>query len=41
VTNTGSVGFHRRLGFEAERVGDDDGRGKPMMVMTRPLPWDS
>lgn len=40
VTNTGSVGFHRRLGFEAERVEDYDGRGKPMMVMTRPLPWN-
>jgi L-amino acid N-acyltransferase YncA len=40
VTNSGSVGFHRRLGFEAERVEDYDGRGKPMMVMTRPLPWN-
>ena len=26
--------------FEAERVEDYDGRGKPMMVMTRPLPWN-
>ena len=40
VTNSGSVGFHRRLGFDADRVDDYDGRGKPMMVMTRPLPWD-
>jgi ribosomal protein S18 acetylase RimI-like enzyme len=40
VTNTGSVAFHRRLGFDAARVEDYDGRGRPMMVMTRPLPWD-
>lgn len=39
VTNGGSVAFHRRLGFETGRVEDYDGRGKPMMIMTRPLPW--
>jgi L-amino acid N-acyltransferase YncA len=39
VANSGSVGFHRRLGFEAERIEDYDGRGKPMIIMTRPLPW--
>jgi len=40
VANTGSVAFHRQLGFEAERAEDYDGRGKPMIVMTRALPWD-
>jgi ribosomal protein S18 acetylase RimI-like enzyme len=39
VTNTGSVGFHRRLGFQVRRVDDYDGPGAPMMVMTRPLPF--
>jgi len=39
VPNTGSVAFHRRLGFTARRVEDYDGRGRPMIVMTRPLPW--
>jgi ribosomal protein S18 acetylase RimI-like enzyme len=39
VTNTGSVGFHRRLGFRVRQVDDYDGPGTPMMVMTRPLPF--
>jgi ribosomal protein S18 acetylase RimI-like enzyme len=39
VTNTGSVGFHRRLGFDVVQVEDYDGAGAPMMVMTRPLPF--
>jgi hypothetical protein len=39
VTNTGSVGFHQRLGFQVRRVDDYDGPGAPMMVMTRPLPF--
>jgi ribosomal protein S18 acetylase RimI-like enzyme len=38
VANTGSVGFHRRLGFEVRAVDDYDGPGGAMMVMTRPLP---
>jgi hypothetical protein len=38
VTNTGSAGFHRRLGFDVRQVEDYDGPGVPMMVMTRPLP---
>jgi ribosomal protein S18 acetylase RimI-like enzyme len=38
VTNTGSVGFHQRLGFQVRQVDDYDGPGVPMMVMTRPLP---
>jgi ribosomal protein S18 acetylase RimI-like enzyme len=39
VANTGSVAFHRRLGFEVRQVEDYDGPGVPMMVMTRPLPF--
>ena len=39
VTNSGSVGFHRRLGFDVRQVEDYDGPGVPMMVMTRSLPW--
>jgi len=41
VTNTGSVGFHRRLGFDVRQVEDYDGPGIPMMVMIRSLPWTS
>jgi ribosomal protein S18 acetylase RimI-like enzyme len=37
VTNTGSVAFHRRLGFDVRQVEDYDGRGIPMMVMTRAI----
>jgi hypothetical protein len=40
VANTGSVAFHRRLGFAADRAEDYDGRGNPMIVLTRPLPFD-
>jgi ribosomal protein S18 acetylase RimI-like enzyme len=39
VANTGSVGFHRRLGFQVRQVDDYDGPARPMMVMTRPLPF--
>ena len=39
VANTGSVAFHRRLGFQVRQVDDYDGPGVPMMVMTRPLPF--
>ncbi len=39
VANTGSVAFHRRLGFEVKQVDDYDGPGTPMMVMTRRLPF--
>jgi ribosomal protein S18 acetylase RimI-like enzyme len=41
VANTGSVAFHRRLGFDVRPVENYDGPGIPMMVMTRPLPWTS
>jgi ribosomal protein S18 acetylase RimI-like enzyme len=37
VSNTGSIAFHRRLGFQVRQVDDYDGPGVPMMVMTRPL----
>jgi ribosomal protein S18 acetylase RimI-like enzyme len=37
VTNTGSVAFHRRLGFDVRQVEDYDGPGIPMMVMTRAI----
>jgi ribosomal protein S18 acetylase RimI-like enzyme len=41
VTNTGSVAYHRRLGFHVELADDYDGPGAPKMVMTRPLPLRS
>ncbi len=41
VANTGSVGFHRRLGFDVRQVADYGGPGVPMMVMTRALPFGS
>ncbi|MGD0684049.1 MAG: GNAT family N-acetyltransferase [Streptosporangiaceae bacterium] len=40
VANTGSVAFHRRLGFTPRRAEDYDGRGTPMIVLTRQLPFD-
>jgi ribosomal protein S18 acetylase RimI-like enzyme len=39
LINTGSVAYHRRLGFRVEQVDDYDGAGAAMMVMTRPLPF--
>jgi GNAT superfamily N-acetyltransferase len=38
VGNTGSVAFHRSLGFEARIVEDYDGPGRPMVVFERSLP---
>ena len=38
VTNTGSVAFHRGLGFDARIEEDYNGPGQPMVVFTRPLP---
>ena len=38
VANTGSVAFHRGLGFEAAVVEDYNGPGKPMVVFGRTLP---
>jgi L-amino acid N-acyltransferase YncA len=37
-TNTGSIAFHRRLGFDVARVVDYSGPGAARTVMTRPLP---
>lgn len=39
--NTGSIAFHRRLGFDAETVEDYDGPGRAMVVFHRPLPFDT
>ncbi|MEV4921493.1 GNAT family N-acetyltransferase [Streptomyces roseoverticillatus] len=38
VGNTGSIGFHRRLGFEVRVVDDYDGPGRDMAVFHRALP---
>ncbi|TKT08158.1 hypothetical protein E4U92_19415 [Streptomyces galbus] len=37
---SGSVAFHRRLGFDARTVDDYDGAGRPMVVFHRDLPLD-
>ncbi|MEU5978277.1 GNAT family N-acetyltransferase [Streptomyces sp. NPDC047315] len=36
--NTGSIAFHRSLGFACTPVPDYDGRGRTMVVFTRALP---
>ncbi|WP_063731635.1 GNAT family N-acetyltransferase [Streptomyces sp. RTd22] len=38
VQNTGSIAFHRSLGFTARIVEDYDGPGRPMVVFDRLLP---
>ncbi|MGV9354796.1 N-acetyltransferase family protein [Streptomyces misionensis] len=38
--NTGSIAFHRRLGFEARTVDDYNGPGRAMVVFGRPLPLE-
>lgn len=38
VANTGSIGFHRRLGFDVTQADDYSGPGLTRTVMTRPLP---
>lgn len=40
VGNTGSIAFHRSLGFDAEIVDDYDGPGRAMVVFRRDLPFD-
>lgn len=40
VGNTGSIAFHRSLGFDAEIVDDYDGPGRTMAVFRRVLPLD-
>ncbi|MFI6702158.1 GNAT family N-acetyltransferase [Streptomyces sp. NPDC050509] len=39
VGKTGSVAFHRRLGFAVETVDDYNGPGQPMAVFHRDLPF--
>ena len=39
VANSGSVAFHRSLGFEATVVEDYNGPGRAMVVFQRPLPF--
>jgi GNAT superfamily N-acetyltransferase len=39
--NTGSIAFHRRLGFDAKIVDDYNGPGQAMVVFHRVLPLDA
>jgi GNAT superfamily N-acetyltransferase len=39
--NTGSIAFHRRLGFDAKTVDDYNGPGQAMVVFHRALPFDA
>jgi GNAT superfamily N-acetyltransferase len=39
--NTGSIAFHRRLGFDTKIVDDYNGPGRPMVVFHRALPLDT
>ncbi|MFC9327100.1 GNAT family N-acetyltransferase [Kitasatospora sp. NPDC057015] len=41
VGNTGSIAFHRRLGFEVTVVDDYNGPGQAMAVFRRVLPFDA
>lgn len=41
VGNTGSIAFHRRLGFEVTTVEDYNGPGRAMAVFHRALPLDT
>jgi GNAT superfamily N-acetyltransferase len=41
VGNTGSIAFHRRLGFDAEVIEDYNGPGRAMVVFHRDLPIDT
>lgn len=41
VGNTGSVAFHRSLGFDAKTVDDYNGPGQAMVVFHRVLPFDA
>ena len=40
VANSGSIAFHRSLGFDAKIVDDYDGPGRAMAVFNRDLPLD-
>jgi hypothetical protein len=39
--NTGSIGFHCRLGFDAQIVDDYNGPVQAMVVFHRVLPFDA
>ncbi|MGW2650694.1 N-acetyltransferase family protein [Streptomyces sp. NPDC001393] len=39
--NTGSIAFHRSLGFETKVVDDYNGPGQAMVVFHRALPFDA
>ncbi|WP_405551532.1 GNAT family N-acetyltransferase [Streptomyces sp. NBC_01171] len=39
--NTGSIAFHRRLGFDVKTVDDYNGPGQAMVVFHRVLPFDA
>lgn len=39
VGNTGSIAFHRRLGFDTRVVADYNGPGQDMVVFRRDLPF--
>ncbi|GAA1121489.1 MULTISPECIES: GNAT family N-acetyltransferase [Kitasatospora] len=39
--NTGSIAFHRSLGFEATAVEDYSGPGRTRVVFHRPLPFEA
>ncbi|WP_326790042.1 GNAT family N-acetyltransferase [Streptomyces sp. NBC_00151] len=41
VGNTGSIAFHRRVGFDARVIADYNGPGRPMAVFRRDLPLPS
>ncbi|MCX4767760.1 GNAT family N-acetyltransferase [Streptomyces sp. NBC_01275] len=40
IGNTGSIAFHRRLGFDTDIVDDYNGPGRTMAVFHRDLPVD-
>ncbi|MFF7965386.1 GNAT family N-acetyltransferase [Streptomyces sp. NPDC007903] len=39
--NTGSIAFHRRLGFDVKTVDDYNGPGQAMVTFHRMLPFDA
>ncbi|MFD0338036.1 GNAT family N-acetyltransferase [Streptomyces sp. NPDC127117] len=41
IGNTGSIAFHRRLGFDTKIVDDYNGPGRAMVVFHRALPFDA
>ncbi|WP_392972555.1 GNAT family N-acetyltransferase [Streptomyces sp. LN245] len=41
VGNTGSIAFHRRVGFDVSVIDDYNGPGRPMAVFRRDLPLPS